>query len=225
MKVLLGRKVGSSDCCQRQTRRGPRQRPCSLGWPGQGCCHPLPAATPHRGGLSPPPCGHGLSLPRNALKIPRGRGERPRLQMLGNNVVVRKDDARLSSARSSLPPWDPVRLPVPCRGAMPRAGGGGASRLLRDTRAGELPWLTYTLFILTLISRAFVILKKKLALHHHGGGVCQPGPRPESCSPAKTLRVLHFCGSSAPEHPLPAHLCATAQRTGTARAMCRTPWA
>lgn len=205
-------------------------------WDGQDRAGAVPSLPrPPSRGLSRPRCGRGLSLPRKALKIPRGRGERLRLQMLGNNVVVRKDDARLSSARSSLLPLDPVRLPVPCRGAMPCAGAGGASQLLRDTRAGELPWLTYTLFILTLTSRAFVIFKEKLALHHRGGGVCQPGPRPESCSPAKTFRVLHLCGSSAPEHPLPAHPCATAQGTGTARATaqgmgtacaaCRTPWA
>lgn len=74
-------------------------------------------------------------------------------------------------------PWPAPRAPAG------GAGGGGASRLLRDTRAGELPRLTYTLFILTLASRAFVIFNEKLALHHHGEGVCQPGPLPKSCSP------------------------------------------
>lgn len=119
--------------------------------------------------------------------------------MLGNNAAARKEDAptRLSPSRRT------AAAPCPApRAHGGDAGGGGDSRLLRDTRAGELPRLTYTLFILTLVSRAFVIFNEKLALHHRGEGVCQPSPLPESCSPApcagQIFRGAPFLRDAAP---------------------------
>ena len=125
--------------------------------------------------------------------------------MLGNNAVARKEDA-------------PTQLSPAPRARAGGAGGGGASRLLRDTRAGELPRLTYTLFILTLVSGAFVIFNEELALHHRREGVCQPGPLPESCSltprASQIFRGAPFLRDAA-RSPR-----ATPQRTGTACAAC-----
>lgn len=102
--------------------------------------------------------------------------------MLANNALAWKE--RCPDLTQPAIPCCRRTAGAPCPAPRAHAGGGGASWLLRDTRAGELPRLTYTLFILTLVSRAFVIFNKKLALHHRGEGVCQPGPLPESCSPA-----------------------------------------
>lgn len=71
--------------------------------------------------------------------------------MLGNNMAAQR-----AAALASCSPWLPVARPQPLPARLPvpvsAVPAVAVPRLLCDTRAGELPRLTYTLFILTLIS-------------------------------------------------------------------------
>lgn len=208
---LLGRKAGSSDVLPgaHPARRSPAM--------------PLLVPSP-----LPPPWPAAAPRPLPAMQRSKNntglRGERPRLQMLGNNAVARKGDAparlspRFSAAAVGL---GPLPVPVPSVPAVAVPPGCYA------TPAGELPRLTYTLFILTLVARAFVIFNEKLALHHRGEGVCQPSPLPKAVLrllvPAKFPGVLRLPGtplrSRAPSPRARSELPRAApQRTGTARA-------
>lgn len=216
-ETLPGRKAGSGAVLPgaHPARRSPAM-PLQPGAAGPGLA-PSPL---------PPPWPAAAPRPRPLPAVQRSknntglRGERPRLQMLGNNAAVRKGDvpARLSAAVVGL---GPLPVPVPSVPAVAVPPGCYA------TPAGELPRLTYTLFILTLVARAFVIFNEKLALHHRGEGVCQPSPLPKAVLrllvPVKFPGVLRLpgtplCSRAPSSRARPELPRAAPQRTGTAHA-------
>lgn len=95
--------------------------------------------------------------------------------MLGNNAAARKEDA----LSRGLPPSDRVcwvpRSPCRCR----RWRRWRCLPGCYATPAGELPRLTYTLFILTLVSGAFVILNEELVPQRRAQAAASPAPFPE----------------------------------------------
>lgn len=107
------------------------------------------------------------------LKPTQGWGELLHIQMSSSNAAARTEDA----LTHGLPPSDRVCWVPRCRWRRWRRW-----RCLPGcyaTPAGELPRLTYTLFILTLASGAFVILSEELDPQRRAQAAASTAPFPE----------------------------------------------